>query len=261
MNARELKKLFAGLPLGKIRYFDSVGSTNDEALAWAMDGAPDLSLVIADEQTAGRGRLDRKWITPKGCALAFSVVLRPTDESHLSRTVGLAALSIADSCLRLGLAPRIKWPNDILINDCKAAGILVENIWSGENLDCMVIGMGINVAKDAVPPMEALQFPAISLEDALGYLPKREDVLRNILSAFIEQRETMSTDAFLSRWQNLLAYRDQLVEVRAGSEAGGEKNIAGTLIGLESDGSLRLRDSSGAVKIIRFGDVHLRPAV
>ena len=65
------------------RYFESVGSTNDIALAWATEGAPDLSLVIADEQTAGRGRLNRKWFTPKGSALAFSLILRPTGRAPL----------------------------------------------------------------------------------------------------------------------------------------------------------------------------------
>jgi BirA family transcriptional regulator, biotin operon repressor / biotin---[acetyl-CoA-carboxylase] ligase len=79
----------------RLRYFDSIGSTNDEALAWAASGAKDLSLVVADEQTQGRGRLDRRWFTPKGQRLALSLILRPTASlrPHLSRTVGLAALS------------------------------------------------------------------------------------------------------------------------------------------------------------------------
>src|SRR5512138_3606420 len=99
MNQNELKKALSKLPLGDIRYFDSIGSTNNEALAWATSGAEDLSLVIADEQTAGRGRLDRKWFTPKGTALAFSLILRPTavEKPYLTRMVGLAALAVADA--------------------------------------------------------------------------------------------------------------------------------------------------------------------
>ena len=118
MNEHSLQKKLSKLNIGDLRYFDSIGSTNDEALAWAASGARDLSIVIADEQTQGRGRLDRKWFTPKGTALAFSLILRPVASlrPHLSRTVGLAALSIAESCSGLGLAPRIKWPNDILLN-------------------------------------------------------------------------------------------------------------------------------------------------
>ena len=76
MNLNELKKSLSKLPLGDVRYFETIGSTNDEALAWAATDTPDLSVVIADEQTAGRGRLDRKWFTPRGTALAFSIVLR-----------------------------------------------------------------------------------------------------------------------------------------------------------------------------------------
>src|ERR671931_2917241 len=99
MNQTELKKALSKLPLGDVKYFDSIGSTNNEALAWATLSPPDLSLVIADEQTAGRGRLDRKWLTPKGTALAFSLIVRPTAEEkpHLSRMVGLAALAVVDS--------------------------------------------------------------------------------------------------------------------------------------------------------------------
>src|SRR6266516_4000607 len=112
MNQSELKKTLAKLPLGDVRYFDSIGSTNNEALAWATGGAKDLSLVIADEQTAGRGRLDRKWFTPKGTALAFSLILRPTaaEKPYLTRIVGLAALAIVDALQTRGLVAQIKWP-------------------------------------------------------------------------------------------------------------------------------------------------------
>ncbi len=78
MNEHSLKKTLSKFNIGGLRYFDSIGSTNDEALAWATAGAPDLSIVIADEQTQGRGKLDRKWFTPKGSGLAFSLILRPS---------------------------------------------------------------------------------------------------------------------------------------------------------------------------------------
>src|SRR5215212_3230661 len=99
MNQDELKKALSKLPLGEVKYFDSIGSTNNEALAWATKDANDLSLVIADEQTAGRGRLDRKWFTPPGTALAFSLIIHPTagEKGYLTRIVGLAALTIVDA--------------------------------------------------------------------------------------------------------------------------------------------------------------------
>jgi BirA family biotin operon repressor/biotin-[acetyl-CoA-carboxylase] ligase len=259
MNEHSLKKTLSKLNFGDLRYFDSIGSTNDEALAWAAAGARDLSIVIADEQTQGRGRLDRKWFTPKGSGLAFSLILRPTTtlRPHLSRTVGLAALSIAESCSGLGLAPRIKWPNDILLSGKKTAGILIETVWSGDNVDSLVIGMGINIHKVSVPPAELLQFPATSLENELGEnTPAREDFLFSILSAFIRWRERLGTDELIHAWEEMLAFRGEQVQAQAGDES----HITGELIGLESDGSLRLRDAHGKSVIIRFGDVSLRPS-
>ncbi len=257
MNETSLKKTLSKINIGGLRWFDSIGSTNDEALAWAAAGADDLSIVIADEQTQGRGRLNRRWFTPKGSALAFSLILRPsaTLRPHLSRTVGLAALSIADSLTQTGLAPRIKWPNDILLNGRKTAGILVESVWSGEDVDSLVIGMGINVHKDSVPPADMLQFPATSLEEMLGSAPKREDVLFNVLSAFTRWRERMGSDELIHAWEEMLAFRGEQVEVKAG----GEISVTGKVDGLESDGSLRLKDTHNNSVIVRFGDVSLRP--
>ena len=257
MNEHSLKKKLSKLNIGGLRYFDSIGSTNDEALVWATAGASDFSIVVADEQTQGRGRLDRKWFTPKASGLAFSLVLRLSIDlrPHLSRTVGLAALSIAESCSGLGLTPRIKWPNDILLNGKKTAGILIETVWSGDDVDALVIGMGINVRKSSVPPTELLQFPATSLEDALGKeAPAREEILFSVLKAIIHWRERMETDELINAWEQLLAFRGEQVRVA------GETQITGELLGLESDGSLRLRDAHNKSVIIRFGDISLRPS-
>ena len=256
MNESSLKKILSKLNIGGLRYFDSIGSTNDEALVWATDNAPDLSIVIADEQTQGRGRLNRKWFTPRDSALAFSLILRPSAPTHLSRTVGLAALSIAESCLKLSLAPQIKWPNDILLNGKKAAGILIETVWSGDKVDSAIVGMGINVLSVSVPPQEFLQFPATSLEDILGKeTPTREEFLFNLLSAFIYWRERLGADELINAWEEILAFRGEQVQIHAGNE----NPITGKLLGLESDGSLRLSDVNDKSIIIRFGDVSLRP--
>jgi BirA family transcriptional regulator, biotin operon repressor / biotin---[acetyl-CoA-carboxylase] ligase len=255
-HTKLFNKKTSSLPIGEVRYFESIGSTNDEALAWAAKGAPDLSLVIADEQTAGRGRLNRKWFTPKGTALALSLIVRPFGHAPLSRTVGLAALSIADSLLKHGLTPQIKWPNDILLNGRKAAGILIETVWSGADVDSLVIGMGINVSRESVPPPEHLQFPATSIEEQLGHSIDRDELLRDILSAFLVRRLQIDTDGFLQAWQGLLAFRGEQVQVRSNHE----DQRMGELLGLESDGSLCLRDEQGRRIIVHFGDVSLRPA-
>ncbi len=257
MNQNELKKVLAKLPLGDVRYFDSIGSTNNEALAWGTSGARDLSLVIADEQTAGRGRLDRKWFTPKGTALAFSLILRPSAEEkpHLTRIVGLAAVAVADALRTRGLGAQVKWPNDILLDGRKVAGILIESVWSGDEVDCLVIGIGLNVLKGAVPSADLLQFPAISLEEALGSAVDRARLLHDILAGVIALRPHLGTDSFLASWEKALAFRGEQVQV----EGGNEVPITGKLLGLESDGSLRLRGEDGRSVTVRFGDVRLRP--
>lgn len=257
MNQNELKRALAKLPLGDVRYFDSIGSTNNEALAWAASGAKDLSLVIADEQTAGRGRLDRRWFTPKGTALAFSLILRPTaaEQLYLTRIVGLAALGVADALRTRGLVSRIKWPNDVLLEGRKVAGILVESVWSGENVDGLVIGIGVNVLEEAVPAGEMLLFPATSLEASLGSAVERGQVLHEILAGIIALRPHLGSDSFIASWEKALAFRGEPVQV----EQGDGTTISGKLLGLEPDGSLRLADGQDRPITVQFGDVRLRP--
>jgi BirA family transcriptional regulator, biotin operon repressor / biotin---[acetyl-CoA-carboxylase] ligase len=257
MNQNELKKALAKLPLGDVRYFDSIGSTNNEALAWATGGAKDFSLVIADEQTAGRGRLDRKWLTPKGTALAFSLILRltQTEKPYLTRIVGLAALAVADALRTRGLNAQIKWPNDVLLNGRKLTGILVESVWSGEDVDCVVVGIGMNVLKEAVPSADLLFFPATSLEEVLGPAVQREIVLHDILAGMVALRTHLGSDAFIASWEKVLAFRGDQVQV----EQGDGSMLNGKLLGLEPDGSLKLSDETGNSITVRFGDVRLRP--
>jgi BirA family biotin operon repressor/biotin-[acetyl-CoA-carboxylase] ligase len=256
MNQQELESVLANLNLSAIHYFDSIGSTNDEAMAWARNGAQDLSLVVADEQTLGRGRLDRPWFTPPQTALAFSLILRPTyaEKPLLSRVVGLAALALSDVLQTLDLTPQIKWPNDILLNGRKLAGILIEASWFEHEVQSIVIGMGVNIAKAAVPTTDILGFPATSLENMLGYVPDRNVILHGILTNMIALRPHVGTDAFMSSWEKKLAYYGRQVRV----EMGGEQSVSGKVIGLESDGSLKLRDDDGKTISVRFGDVRLR---
>src|SRR6185436_11920166 len=169
------------------------------------------------------------WFTPPSTALAVSLILHPTadERPHLSRIVGLAALALADSFGMLGLAPQIKWPNDILLNGRKAAGILIELVWSGEDVECVVVGIGINVAKTAVPSTDILRFPAISLEHVLGEAPDRGKLLHDILASLISLRPHMHTDSFMKSWENLLAYQGRQVRV----EMGGDQSVMGEIIG------------------------------
>lgn len=257
MHQAAVQILLADLGLGEIKYFNSIGSTNDEALAWANKGAPDLSVVISDEQTMGRGRMDRPWFTPAGTALAFSLILRPTaaEKPFLSRLVGLAALSICEPLQKLGLNPQIKWPNDILLNNRKIAGVLIELAWVGEDVKCVVIGIGMNILKRAVPDTDILRFPGTSLENALEREVAREEILRDVLAAFLSMRPELSSDELMNKWGAALAFRGRQVRV----EMGAGKTVVGRLEGILSDGSLRLRDDNNKSVTVQFGDVSLRP--
>ena len=259
MDENNLQKKLSNLPLGGVRYFDSIGSTNDEALAWASQGARDLSIVIADEQSAGRGRLKRKWFTPKGTALAFSLILRPSaaERSHPTRIVGLGALALASACLKLGLHAQIKWPNDVLLHRKKAAGILVESVWTGNALDALVLGLGVNVLTASEPPADQVLFPATSLESELGHSVDRAEVLREILSALLSWRSKLGTDEFLKAWEDALAFRGEQVQIFQDDES----LLIGELLGLVPDGGLRLREANNNILTIQFGEIHLRPTV
>ncbi len=257
MQQTEISAALADLPLGGLRFFSSIGSTNDEALAWAAVGARDLSVVVADEQTAGRGRAGRKWFTPRGSALAVSLILRPTpvERTLPGRITGLAALALVHCCRDLGLQAQVKWPNDVLVRGTKVAGILVESVWAGNQLDASVLGIGVNVAAAAVPPADQLAFPATSLEGELGHDVDRLDLLRNILAATMRWRAQIGAPQFVEAWEEALAFRGQQVAV--GKD--GEPPLNGTLLGLAPDGSLRLM-ADNMPAVVHFGEIHLRPS-
>ena len=259
MNEDQYQKKLSSLPLGGVRYFDSTGSTNDEALKWASEGASDFSLVISDEQTAGRGRSGSKWYTPSGSALACSLILRPSpaELKHPARITGLGALALVDSLRSLGLFPQIKWPNDVLINGRKVAGILVESDWLGNDLKASVLGLGINVLKASTPPPESIAFPATCIEAELGHPLDRIELLKKILSTLLIWRNKIGSDEFIQAWEYTLAFRGQQVQVITDSLP----TVTGELIGLEPNGNLQVRSLDGNLHLMQFGEIHLRPAL
>lgn len=261
MDQATLKNLLAGLPIPQFRYYDSTGSTNDDALEWASAGAADGCIVIADQQTKGRGRLDRRWVTQPGAALAFSLILHPRQEemAHLVFFTALGALAVSQALEEtLRLEPQIKWPNDVLLQSRKAAGILVETAWAGEQLQGLVMGIGLNVTPAAVPPADMLLFPATSVEAAAGQPVDRLALLRAILDTLFTWRGRITSRAFHQAWEQRLAFRDEWVEVQETGE--GSPVVTGQVVGIGEDGSLLLRDASGAVRPVGVGDVRLRPA-
>ena len=265
MDEHNLRKALSNFPLGGLRYFEQTGSTNDVALAWAAAGAPDLALVMAGEQTAGRGRGNHSWFTAPGAALAFSLVIRPLpgEEQSIPLFSALGALAVCEVLAAQGLHPEIKWPNDVLLHRKKVCGILAESVWTGEKVDSLVLGVGLNIKPEAVPPPDQLSFPATCLEAELPppqhVVPAFERVmlLQQILQAIRYWRNLVPTIIFLHTWERRLAFRGEQVEIWAD----GQSARKGQVDGLEKDGSLRLLSPQGQVFTVQFGEVHLRPVV
>jgi BirA family transcriptional regulator, biotin operon repressor / biotin---[acetyl-CoA-carboxylase] ligase len=260
MDPVQLQLGLRGLPLGPLQYFEQVGSTNDEARKWVAAGAPDLALVLADEQTAGRGRQGRRWFTPPGAALAFSLVLRPPaaqpvlNPMHLT---ALGALAVSTALDRwVGLPAEIKWPNDVLVRRRKIAGVLVEALWQGDQMEAAILGIGLNVSPQAAPPDDQVLYPATSVETAAGRPASRPELLRAVLESLLEWREHLGRAEFMAAWLARLAFRGEWVSL---TDAQNGPPLEGLLAGLEPDGALRLLGSDGQTRSFHAGELRLRP--
>lgn len=242
----------------QLKYFDTIGSTNDEALAWASAGASDFSLVVANEQTKGRGRFDRRWITKPGSSLAFSLVLKPNDaeKSMIPLFSPLCGIAVREAINHtLGVEVEIKWPNDVLINRKKFCGILVEASWTGGVVNGIIMGIGINISRESVPPAGNQQFPATSLEHETSCLVDRWSVLQNVLLALDKWRGKLGSAEFLQEWQDHLAFKGEAVRI----EHSGKPSIIGTMKGINDQGNLVLIVNGDREVSFEIGDVHLRP--
>jgi BirA family biotin operon repressor/biotin-[acetyl-CoA-carboxylase] ligase len=240
----------------QILRFDSLPSTNFEAARRATEGAAEGLCVVAGEQTAGRGRLQRQWASPKGAGLYFSIILRPSfEQSAWSLLTLMAAVavhdSLRDSC---GLETDIKWPNDVLANDKKLCGILAETVETSRGR-AVVVGIGINLTKHSFPA----EFAGIatSVEVAAGQNPELEVVLAALVSSLVSYYQTLKQpggpEKILREWAARSTYgegkRIRVVESNA--------TLVGTTRGLESDGALRVETDDGKMRIVRAGDVRL----
>ena len=239
-------------------YLPETGSTNTEARRLAQAGAPEGALVIADYQTAGRGRLDRRWLAPPGSSLLLSLIFRPALAPHqaqrLTMICGLALLEAveAETGLRLGL----KWPNDALIGGRKVAGILTELSLRGAAVDYAVVGMGLNVNLDPARLPDDLLAPATSLSHELGRPVDRLSLLWAFLRAV--ERRYLALQAGRSpqaEWARHLVTLGQPVTVSAGGATFG-----GLAEGVDADGALLVRREDGRVQRVLAGDVTLRTA-
>lgn len=269
-----------GLGLGRIEVLDEVGSTN-ELLVSALTGRgpghdlfagawPDLSLVVTGHQSAGRGRLDRVWTTEPGTALTFSVLLRPADErgrsvdtQHFPWLTLLMAESVVEALEQLaGAGARIKWPNDVLVDGRKVAGLLAGLVPDPPRAPAVVLGTGINVSQEELPVPTAT-----SVLRATGHDAGRATVLEAVLRAFVPRYRQFCADAGGATGAGgpLRARVGGRMETLGRSVRaelpGDDAPLTGTAVGLGRHGGLLVRDASGAEHEVTAGDVvHLRHA-
>ena len=258
MQNNTLENMLVSSGVQTWRAFKSIGSTNDEALAWVDEEAPDFSLVIAEEQTSGRGRFDRRWISKPGACLAFSLILRPHpgDHPNLALYAPLCGIAVRDALTELfDLDVQIKWPNDVLISRQKCCGILVESVWTGDVLKGLVMGIGINITRDSLPPSENRLYPATSLEEAVNQKVDGLEVLRAVLHQITKWRPLVGSPTFFTHWKRHLAYVGEEVMI-----VKSEKNsIIGIEKGIDRDGNLVIIGPAHEEIMIEAGDLHLRP--
>jgi BirA family biotin operon repressor/biotin-[acetyl-CoA-carboxylase] ligase len=262
-NQEKLTAALADLPLGGIHYFPRVDSTNAAAAALSDRGAADLTVVAAEEQTAGRGRQGRAWITRPGAALAVSVLLRPPSAAvglqrlHTpGRYSGLGALAAVETVRDLYRFPaQVKWPNDILMDRLKVGGVLVEASWEGEKLSQVILGIGLNVREGALPDGAALRYPAGTIAETVGREINRLDLLRGLLEHLLLWRSRLASGAFQHAWERALAFRGQQVILIGENQS----EVEGILIGLAADGSLKLQTGPRQIEEFPVGEIRLRP--
>lgn len=241
---------------GPVHHFEEVASTNDLAKELAARGAPEGTLVVAEAQSRGRGRLGRQWNSPPGTGLYVSLLLRPPlPPTEMPQITLTTAVAVARALKRVtGVAPGIKWPNDLLLAGKKLGGILTEMETESDQIRHLVVGLGLNVGNRAFP--EELADMATSLALGLGRpLPKNSRLA--ILKAWLEEFEDLY-ERFLAReftgileeWRSLTVTLGQRVTVRQGPLA-----IHGLALEVAPDGALLLETDSGEVVRVTSGEI------
>ncbi len=239
---------------------EQVDSTNSLLLNLAQEGQPHKSVLAAEWQAQGRGRRGRTWLAPLGSGLTFSLLWRfqrpLTALSGLSLAVGLA---LARGFRALGIeAVRLKWPNDILLDGRKLAGILIETHGDMLSAATAVIGIGVNV-RWAMAATDAMDFQPIAMADVLGDHLDRNEVLVHLLSQLDTVLKAFDQTGFAplaEEWQRLHIWQNRPVRVIGG----GHIRMEGVALGVDEAGALRL-DTANGIRLVHSGEVSLRPGV
>lgn len=235
--------------------FDALPSTNTEAAAQALRGAPEGLCVVAREQTQGRGRAGRVWVSPTDAGLYFSIVLRPAKLAQRAWPLItlMAALSVRDALFETAeLETDIKWPNDIMACERKLCGILAEIIET-EIGRAVIVGIGINLDDRAFPP--ELKGIATSVASLIGSTPDREQLLRALIRAIELHYETLQAANGEGETIRAWTHRSSYAEGRRVRVTLTEETFEGLTRGLEPDGALRVETDQGKIRIVHAGDV------
>lgn len=227
---------------------ESVKSTNDEVHSLAKNGAPHGRIVLAERQTAGRGRRGAAWFAPTGESLAFSILLRPTEAKTLWPRLALATgLAVAEAIESFGLQVGIKWPNDVWIGARKVAGILVE-----AGADFAVVGIGLNVNTTEFPP--EVEKIATSLQMETGQAFSRAEVMAAVIRRFSIRSRQIGPDfpELISTVRQRCVLTGQRVSLITAGEA-----RKGTVEGIADSGELLFRSEKGLERLIQADEVRL----
>lgn len=236
--------------------FDELASTNTEALNQVKQGADEGLCVVAERQTAGRGRHGRVWISEKNAGLYFSLVLRPRLENKFLPLITLmTAVVVSDLLAELyQLKPDIKWANDIHINGKKISGILAE-MTETANGTAIVVGIGINLKSSNFPP--ELKEIATSVEQEIYQTPDAEILLRNLTRLFNDFYQILNSENGAEKIRREWARRSSYGSGKSIRAVLENETIDGTTCGIEENGALRVQTKSGEIKIIQAGDVEM----
>ncbi|MEA4811610.1 MAG: biotin--[acetyl-CoA-carboxylase] ligase [Anaerolineaceae bacterium] len=237
-----------------INYLPETGSTNDDCLRAAEAGAPEYSVFVADHQTQGRGRGGRTWNSTPKSSLAFSVLLYPTPEKtrYAGRFSALGALSLIRALENLeGIESFIKWPNDVLLNYKKIAGVLVESLWDGDQLKAIVLGIGINIKEESIPDVKRIIYPATSIQTETSRIISRSVLLSEILKQIMELRPVFPTNEFVKLWNNHLAFKGK--EAYFHSDDG--RLLRYQIQYVDEDGCLIVRNHLGKIQKVSSGEL------
>jgi len=235
----------------RIHYFPEIGSTMDVARELAKKGAGEGTIVIAEAQTRGRGRLSREWLSPEG-GIYFTLVLRPRiSPAYAPRINLMASVAVAATINKLfGLKAELKWPNDVLIEDRKVCGILAEMDAEMDVVNFVNVGIGIN-ANTSIPQFEKT---VTSLKDALGREISRKEFLSVLLMEIERQQPLLMKADLLEEWKKLSGTLNKDVKIVAQGEV-----IVGRAIDIDTTGALIVKERNGSLKKAMAGDcIHLR---